>query len=163
MNRDLGPSFSLGFSQLESIKESQEVVNFVPGSFDYEFIGFDENRSKHRNNLQTMKKLRQKHANKNKKKESSFKKRGSNSPASKAPAKRRRIVETISRDKLPKDRGAFVVVYIEYLSKELGIPSSGIDAQYHRLKYASLLCKYGFEKLENDYFSENDDPPRPSS
>ncbi|KAF3669764.1 hypothetical protein FXO38_07441 [Capsicum annuum] len=59
MNRDSGPSFSLEISQLESIKESQEVVNFVLGDFDYEFDGFDENRSKHRNDPQTMKKLQQ--------------------------------------------------------------------------------------------------------
>ncbi|PHU04465.1 Caffeic acid 3-O-methyltransferase 1 [Capsicum chinense] len=68
MNKDSELSFSLGFSQLESIKESQEVVNFVPGNFDYEFDDFDENRSEHRNNSQTMKKLRQNHANKDKKK-----------------------------------------------------------------------------------------------
>ncbi|KAM3396703.1 hypothetical protein P3S68_000215 [Capsicum galapagoense] len=68
MNKDLAPSFSLGFSQLESIKESQEVVNFIPESFDYEFVGFDETRSKHKNDPQTMKKLRQKHDKKQKKK-----------------------------------------------------------------------------------------------
>ncbi|KAF3643666.1 hypothetical protein FXO38_20526 [Capsicum annuum] len=54
-------------------------------------------------------------------------------------------------------------VYAEYLSEELGIPSSGINTQYHRLRYASLLCKYRSEKVENDYFSENDDPPWPRS
>ncbi|KAM3268097.1 hypothetical protein P3S67_031647 [Capsicum chacoense] len=102
MNRDSGPSFSLGFSQLESIKEYQEVVNFVSGSFDYEFLGFDENRSKHRNAPQIMKKLWQKHAKKGKKKENGSKKRGSNSSASKAPTKRRRIFEANSRDDLPK-------------------------------------------------------------
>ncbi|PHT67628.1 hypothetical protein T459_27115 [Capsicum annuum] len=209
MNSDLGPSFSLEFPQLESIKESQEVVNFVLGSFNYEFVGFDENRSKHRNDPQTMKKLRQKHAKKDKKK-SDFKRKGSSSPASKAHAKRRRIIEIIFKDELPKeipthplrfvsscnlrfkdeikevvgqeildllektifecylktndgmmrDCGVFVAVYVEYLSKGLGIPSSGIDAQYHRLRYASLLCKYGSEKTENDYFSENDYQPR---
>ncbi|KAF3678321.1 hypothetical protein FXO37_04434 [Capsicum annuum] len=59
--------------------------------------------------------------------------------------------------------GIFMVVYAEYLSEGLGIPCSGIDAQYHRLRYVSLLCKYGSEKAENRYFSENDDPPRPRS
>ncbi|KAF3649593.1 hypothetical protein FXO38_17562 [Capsicum annuum] len=53
------------------------------------------------------------------------------------------------------------VVYAEYLSEELDIPSSRIDAHYHHLRYASLLCKYGFIKAENRYVSENDDPPRP--
>ncbi|KAM3308466.1 hypothetical protein P3S67_010210 [Capsicum chacoense] len=68
MNRDLGPSFSLGISQLESIKESHEVVNFVFGSFGYEFVDFDENRLKHRNDLQILKKLWQKHSKEKKKK-----------------------------------------------------------------------------------------------
>ncbi|KAF3658837.1 hypothetical protein FXO37_14239 [Capsicum annuum] len=45
-----------------------------------------------------------------------------------------------------KNCGVFVVVYVEYLSEELGILFSDIDAQYHRLRYASLLCKYGSEK-----------------
>ncbi|PHT58368.1 hypothetical protein CQW23_00731 [Capsicum baccatum] len=53
--------------------------------------------------------------------------------------------------------GVFVDVYAEYLSEGLGIPSSGIDAQYHRMRYVTLLCKYGSVKAEND------DPPRPRS
>ncbi|KAM3248129.1 hypothetical protein P3L10_009897 [Capsicum annuum] len=61
------------------------------------------------------------------------------------------------------DCGVFVAIYAEYLREELSISSSGIDAQYHYLKYASLLCKYGSEKAENDYFNENYDPPRPRS
>ncbi|PHT87036.1 hypothetical protein T459_09142 [Capsicum annuum] len=187
MNRDSGSSFSLEFSQLESIKEYKEVVNFVPESFDFESVDFDENRSKYRNNPHTIRKLRQKHAKKDKKKEiHGSKKRGSNSSASKAPAKRR-VVEVIFKDELPKgktehgpfqgkyvsriaqqdsgslDCGVFVAIYAEYLREELSISSSGIDAQYHYLKYASLLCKYGSEKAENDYFNENYDPPRPRS
>ncbi|PHT58278.1 hypothetical protein CQW23_00641 [Capsicum baccatum] len=62
-----------------------------------------------------------------------------------------------------KNCGVFVAVYAEYLSEELGILFSDIDAQYHCLRYASLLCKYGSEKAENDYFSENDNPLRPWS
>ena len=68
MNRDSGPSFSLRFSQLESFKEYEEVVNFVRGDFDYEIDGFHENRSKYRKDPQSMKKLRQKLAKKDKKK-----------------------------------------------------------------------------------------------
>ncbi|KAM3322593.1 hypothetical protein P3S67_003744 [Capsicum chacoense] len=56
--------------------------------------------------------------------------------------------------------GIFVAVYAEYLSEKLGIPSSGIDVQFHHLRYTILLCKYVSEKMENGYFSENDDPPR---
>ncbi|PHT76549.1 hypothetical protein T459_20071 [Capsicum annuum] len=58
-----------------------------------------------------MKKLHQKLAKKEKKKESDTKKRESNSLASKAPAKRRRIVEEICRDELPKE--------LSYVIKEI--------------------------------------------
>ncbi|PHT72109.1 hypothetical protein T459_22894 [Capsicum annuum] len=58
---------------------------------------------------------------------------------------------------------AQTTIYAEYLSEGLGTSSSGIDAQYHRLRYASLLWKYRSEKSENDYFSENDNLPRPRS
>ncbi|KAM3219090.1 hypothetical protein P3L10_023621 [Capsicum annuum] len=54
-------------------------------------------------------------------------------------------------------------VYGEYLSEGLGIRSLGIDAQYHRIRYATLLCKYGSVKAEKGYFGENGDPPRPRS
>ncbi|PHT98627.1 hypothetical protein BC332_32418 [Capsicum chinense] len=58
--------------------------------------------------------------------------------------------------------GVFTV-YAEYLNEGLGIPSAGIDAQYHRMRYATLLCKYGSVKAKKRYFSENDDPPRSRS
>ncbi|PHT89940.1 hypothetical protein T459_05053 [Capsicum annuum] len=129
-----------------------------------------------------MKKLQKKKAKKDKKKEASVsKKRGSNSVGVEVSAKRR-VVEVISRDELPKDPfqvecvtgiaqqdsesldcGVFVVAYSEYLSEGLGIPSSGIDAQYHHMRYATLLCKYDSVKAEKIYFSENNDPPRPRS
>ncbi|KAM3308467.1 hypothetical protein P3S67_010211 [Capsicum chacoense] len=67
----------------------------------------------------------------------------------------------IQRSEIEKDCGVFVAVYVEYLSEGLDIPSSKIDAHYHRLRYDSLLCKYGSVKADNGYFSENDDPPRP--
>ncbi|KAF3622579.1 hypothetical protein FXO37_32283 [Capsicum annuum] len=60
-------------------------------------------KSKHRNNPSTMKKLHEKHAKKVKKKEVHVsKKRGSNSSGGKIHAKRRRVVEVISRVELPK-------------------------------------------------------------
>ncbi|KAM3382645.1 glutamyl-tRNA reductase 1, chloroplastic-like [Capsicum galapagoense] len=90
MNRDLGSSFSFVFSQLETIKEYKDAVKCVPDSFDYEYVGFDENRSKYRNDPHTVKKLRQKHVKKD------------SSSASKSLAKGRKVVEVISRDELPK-------------------------------------------------------------
>ncbi|KAF3668400.1 putative protein EIN4-like [Capsicum annuum] len=175
--------FSLGISQLDNSKQYKEVVNFAPDSFDYESYDFNENRSNHRNDPHTMKKLLKKKVKTDKKKEALVsKKRGSNSVGVDVPAKRRRVVKVISRDELQKDPfrvkyitgiaqqdsesldcGVFVAVYAEYLSKELGILSSGIDAQYHRMRYATFLCKYGSIKAEKGYFSENDDPPRQRS
>ncbi|KAF3643897.1 hypothetical protein FXO37_21724 [Capsicum annuum] len=127
MNRESGPFFSLRVSQLECFKESQEVVNFVPVDFDYEIDDFHENWSKHRNDPQTMKKLRQKLAKKDKKKESGSKKRGHNSPESKAPVKRRIVVEEICRDELPKE--------LSYVIKEISS---------HPLRFVSL-CNLRFK------------------
>ncbi|XP_047257475.1 protein translation factor SUI1 homolog [Capsicum annuum] len=104
MNRDSGPSFSLGICQLDNIKQYEEVVNFVPNVFDNEPDGFNQNRSKHRNDPFTMKKLREKHAKKTKKKVHVFKKRGFNSSEDKVPAKRRIVVEVICRDEPPNDK-----------------------------------------------------------
>ncbi|PHT55555.1 hypothetical protein CQW23_04041 [Capsicum baccatum] len=73
------------------------------------------------------------------------------------------VSEIAQQDSGSLDYGVFVAVYADYLSEGLDIPCSGIDTQYHRLRYASLLCKYGSKKAENGYFSENDDPPRPRS
>ncbi|KAF3634219.1 hypothetical protein FXO37_26593 [Capsicum annuum] len=73
------------------------------------------------------------------------------------------VYEIAQQDSGSLDCGVFVAVYAEYLSKGLGIPCSSIDAEYHRLRYSSLLCKYGSKKAENGYYSENDYPPRPRS
>ncbi|KAM3342904.1 hypothetical protein P3S68_027870 [Capsicum galapagoense] len=148
MNRDLKPFFSLGISQLDNSKQYKEVVNFISDSFDYESYDFNENKSKHRNDPHTMKKLREKKAKKDKKKEAFVsKKKGSNSAEVEVPAERRRVLEVISRVELSQDPfrveyttgiaqqdsgsldcGVFVAVYAEYLSEGLGISSSGIDA-----------------------------------
>ncbi|PHT38693.1 Sugar transport protein 13 [Capsicum baccatum] len=61
------------------------------------------------------------------------------------------------------DCGVFVAVFVKYLSEGLGIPSSNINAQYHHLRYSTLLSKYDSLKAESENFSENDDPPRPRS
>lgn len=50
-------NFSLGITQLDA-KEKDIPVGFVPGTFDYEDPNFAENRSKHRNDPVTMKKLK---------------------------------------------------------------------------------------------------------
>ncbi|KAM3355997.1 hypothetical protein P3S68_022711 [Capsicum galapagoense] len=73
------------------------------------------------------------------------------------------VSEITQKDSGSLDYGVSVAVYAEYLLKRLDIPYSGIDAQYHRLRYATFLCKYRSEKAENGYFSNNDDPLRPRS
>ncbi|PHT76375.1 hypothetical protein T459_19897 [Capsicum annuum] len=55
----------------------------------------------------------------------------------------------------------FVVGYGEYLSEEMDMPSVGFEAEYHRMRYASLLQNYGLQKVKKCYVSDNDDPPRP--
>ncbi|PHU19268.1 hypothetical protein BC332_10419 [Capsicum chinense] len=61
------------------------------------------------------------------------------------------VSEIAQQDSGSLDCGVFVAIYAEYLSEGLGIPCSSIDAQYHHLRYSSLLCKYGSEKVENGY------------
>ncbi|KAF3647016.1 Crossover junction endonuclease MUS81 [Capsicum annuum] len=47
------------------------------------------------------------------------------------------------------------------ISEGMPIPSIGFEAKYLRMRYASLLRKYGLWKAKEDYVSENEDPPRP--
>ena len=63
---DYPPSFSLGISQLDA-KEKDIPIGFVPGTFDEQDLKFVKNRSKHRNDPVTMKKLTDKAASKSKK------------------------------------------------------------------------------------------------
>ncbi|KAF3645250.1 putative protein EIN4-like [Capsicum annuum] len=61
------------------------------------------------------------------------------------------------------DCGVFVAGYAEYLSEEMNVPSDGFEAEYHRMRYATLFQNYGTQKAKKGYVSENDDPPRPKS
>ncbi|KAF3628218.1 hypothetical protein FXO38_28348 [Capsicum annuum] len=62
-----------------------------------------------------------------------------------------------------EDCGVFVAGYAEYLSEGINVPSDGFEAEYHRMCYTTLLRKYGIQKTQKGYVSENDDPPRPTS
>ncbi|PHT32128.1 Pentatricopeptide repeat-containing protein [Capsicum baccatum] len=86
--------------------------------------------SKHRNDPQTMKKLCQKHARKDKKKESGSKKRGHNSPESKAPVKTRRVVEDIYRYELPKYSYANIVPIADEFEK-LDLAHTSFASEQH--------------------------------
>ncbi|KAM3221861.1 hypothetical protein P3L10_021131 [Capsicum annuum] len=63
---DSRPSFTLGLSRLDSQKQDIPV-GFVPGTFDYEEPNFAENRTKHRNDPATMKKLKEAASSRSKK------------------------------------------------------------------------------------------------
>ncbi|PHT52831.1 hypothetical protein CQW23_07293 [Capsicum baccatum] len=62
-----------------------------------------------------------------------------------------------------KNCGVFVAGYAEYLSEGMNVPSDSFEVEYHRMHYATLLQKYGIQKAQKGYVSENDDPPRPRS
>lgn len=59
------------------------------------------------------------------------------------------------------DCGVFVVGYAEYLREEIVVPSVDFEADYHSMRYASLLQNYGLQKVKKCYVSDNDDPARP--
>ncbi|PHU14947.1 hypothetical protein BC332_16152 [Capsicum chinense] len=46
------------------------------------------------------------------------------------------------------DCGVFIAGYVEYLSEGMNMPSVGFEEEYHRIRYTSLLQKYGIEKAK---------------
>ncbi|KAF3685124.1 putative zinc finger protein VAR3, chloroplastic-like [Capsicum annuum] len=54
-----------------------------------------------------------------------------------------------------KDCGVFVVRYVEYLSEGIDVPSINFEAEYHRMRYASLLLNYGIHKAKKCYARED--------
>ncbi|KAM3307454.1 hypothetical protein P3S67_009197 [Capsicum chacoense] len=62
------PSFNLEISQIETQKvvhDSNQILDFTLGNFDYTKLGFSENRSKQRNDSEKLKNLREAFAAKN--------------------------------------------------------------------------------------------------
>ncbi|PHU02896.1 hypothetical protein BC332_28147 [Capsicum chinense] len=53
----------------------------------------------------------------------------------------------------------FDVEYVEDIAQQ--IPSSNLDAEYLRKRYATLLWNYGVKKTKKIYSSDHGDPPRP--
>ncbi|PHU01124.1 hypothetical protein BC332_30911 [Capsicum chinense] len=68
--------------------------------------------------------------------------------------------EFLLRNQLFRDCGVFVVEYVEYLSEGMDVPLVDFEAEYHRMRYATLLWNYGLQKVKKGYASDNDDPPR---
>ncbi|KAF3631145.1 hypothetical protein FXO37_28138 [Capsicum annuum] len=62
---------------------------------------------------------------------------------------------------LKADCGVFVAAYAKFFSDQMQIPSSNIDAEYLRKRYATLLWNYEVKKAKKVYSSDHDDPPRP--
>uniref|UniRef100_M1B3U1 Ulp1 protease family, C-terminal catalytic domain containing protein n=1 Tax=Solanum tuberosum TaxID=4113 RepID=M1B3U1_SOLTU len=60
------------------------------------------------------------------------------------------------------DCGLFVASFVEFLSDEIPIQSNNIRCDDLRSRYAALLWKYGSEKAEAGYVSDNDDPSEPT-
>ncbi|XP_047258161.1 uncharacterized protein LOC124890354 [Capsicum annuum] len=56
--------------------------------------------------------------------------------------------------------GVFMAAYAEFLSDQMQISSSNLDAEYLRKRYATLLWNYGVKKSKKIYSSDHDDPPR---
>ncbi|KAM3395463.1 hypothetical protein P3S68_004469 [Capsicum galapagoense] len=54
------------------------------------------------------------------------------------------------------DCGVFVAGNVEYLSKEIIVPSVGFEVEYRRMRYASLLRNYGLQKVKKCYVSDNE-------
>ncbi|KAG5618344.1 hypothetical protein H5410_018168 [Solanum commersonii] len=55
------------------------------------------------------------------------------------------------------DCGTYVATFAEFLSDEIKVPSIPFQSEYLRLRYAALLWKYGTDKANAGYVSENDD------
>ncbi|PHU12753.1 hypothetical protein BC332_19683 [Capsicum chinense] len=45
------------------------------------------------------------------------------------------------------DCGVFVAGYVEYLREETNVSLDDFEAEYHQMRYATLLRKYGIQKL----------------
>ncbi|PHU00465.1 hypothetical protein BC332_30252 [Capsicum chinense] len=64
------------------------------------------------------------------------------------------------KDIAQQDCGVFITAYAEFLSDQMQIPSSNLDVEYLRKRYATLLWNYGVKKAKKIYSSDHDDPPR---
>ncbi|KAH0655064.1 hypothetical protein KY285_029946 [Solanum tuberosum] len=58
------------------------------------------------------------------------------------------------------DYGTYVAAFAEFLSDEIKVPSIPFQSEYLRSRYATLLWKYGTDKANVGYVSENGDPIR---
>ena len=57
----------------------------------------------------------------------------------------------------------FVASYAEFLSDEIKISFVGLQSDFLRNRYRTLLWKYGIDKVKAGYVSDIDDPIRPRS
>ncbi|XP_055811771.1 uncharacterized protein LOC129881670 [Solanum dulcamara] len=59
------------------------------------------------------------------------------------------------------DCGVFLAIFAEYLSDGISIPNTGLNVEFFRSRYATLLWRYGCQKAMDGYVSDNDDPKKP--
>ncbi|KAG5592263.1 hypothetical protein H5410_042777 [Solanum commersonii] len=58
------------------------------------------------------------------------------------------------------DCRTYIAVFAEFLSDKIKVPAIPFRSEYLRSRYATLLWKYGTNKANAEYISENDDPIR---
>ncbi|KAG5587277.1 hypothetical protein H5410_047711 [Solanum commersonii] len=59
-----------------------------------------------------------------------------------------------------RDCGMFIVAFAEFLSDEINVSYDSFRSDYLRKRYATVLWKYGLDKSNAGYVSDNNDPPR---
>ncbi|KAH0679595.1 hypothetical protein KY284_020680 [Solanum tuberosum] len=67
------------------------------------------------------------------------------------------LFNTYIKNAYKSDCGTYVAAFAEFLSNEIKVPSIPFQSEYLRSRYATLLWKYGTNKANAGYVSENDD------
>uniref|UniRef100_M1DUA4 Ulp1 protease family, C-terminal catalytic domain containing protein n=1 Tax=Solanum tuberosum TaxID=4113 RepID=M1DUA4_SOLTU len=60
----------------------------------------------------------------------------------------------------PKNIGLYVATFAEFLSDQINMSQDGFLLEYLCNRYATLLWRYGIDKANDGYVSENDDSPK---
>ncbi|KAG5568360.1 hypothetical protein H5410_064623 [Solanum commersonii] len=60
----------------------------------------------------------------------------------------------------PKNIGLYVATFAKFLSDQINMPQDGFLLEYLCNSYATLLWRYGIDKVNDGYVSENDDSPK---
>ncbi|KAF3634504.1 hypothetical protein FXO37_26453 [Capsicum annuum] len=132
---DSAPSFSLGLTQIQSTSNEINVSGFVPGDFDYKYVGFHENRSKYRNDPTIMKKLWDAASVKGKKTASV---KGKKTIVASSKGKN----DVVKRDPLPQGMKYVIKTVLHHPLSGLNCTSNIEDFQYSTSDGSVLMTKY---------------------